>query len=208
MKTRLALALGALCVALGGCSDASEAGDTALDPYLCEPGDLDGGFLQLVAGAFSREDLGGLGRDPETRKREYRAAGMERGRFVFWKERLPKPPFDPPVNVVCQVLVFGSAEQAAAWVASLDADAEDLAASGILWLPGGERLTEEIAPIAGARAFRVTAEEGQARVTLIATYGAEGNIVRSVFAGDRDGRVTAEYVAAIRGRQDARLAGE
>lgn len=208
MKTRLALAAGVLSVALAGCSDASESGDAALDRYLCEQSDLDGRFLQLVSGAFSRDDLGGLGLDPAARKREYRAAGMERGRFVFWKESLPRPPFDPPMNVVCQVLVFESPEQAADWVASLDADAEDLAASGILWLPGGRRLTEEIAPIADARAFWVTAEEGPARVTLIATYAAEGNIVRSVFAGDRDGRVTSDYVRSIWDSQAARLAGE
>lgn len=208
MKTRLALAAGVLSVALAGCSDASESGDADLDRYLCEQSDLDGRFLQLVSGSFSRDDLGGLGLDPAARKREYRAAGMERGRFVFWKESLPKPPFDPPMNVVCQVLVFGSPQQAADWVASLDADAADLAASGILWLPSGERVTEEIAPIAGARAFKVTAEEGPARVTLVATYAAEGNIVRSVFAGDRDGRVTSDYVRSIWEAQAARLAGE
>ena len=208
MKTRLALAAGVLSVALAGCSDASESGDAALDRYLCEQSDLDGRFLQLVSGAFSRDDLGGLGLDPAARKREYRAAGMERGRFVFWKESLPRPPFDPPMNVVCQVLVFESPGQAADWVASLDADVADLAASGILWLPGGERVVEELAPIAGARAFQVTAEEGPARVTLIATYAAEGNIVRSVFAGDRDGHVTSDYVRSIREAQAARLAGE
>lgn len=208
MKTRLALAAGVLSVALAGCSDASESGDAALDRYLCEQSDLDGRFLQLVSGAFSRDDLGGLGLDPAARKREYRAAGMERGRFVFWKESLPKPPFGPPMNVVCQVLVFESPGQAADWVTSLDADVADLAASGILWLPGGERVVEELAPIAGARAFQVTAEEGPARVTLIATYAAEGNIVRSVFAGDRDGHVTSDYVRSIREAQAARLAGE
>jgi hypothetical protein len=208
VKTRLAFAAGVLSVAIAGCSDASESGDAALDRYLCEQSDLDGRFLQLVSGAFSRDDLGGLGLDPAARKREYRAAGMQRGRFVFWKESLPRPPFDPPMNVVCQVLVFESPEQAADWVASLDADAADLAASGILWLPGGERVTEELAPIAGARAFSVAAEEGAARVMLIATYAADGAVVRSVFAGDREGRVTVEYVRTIRERQDARLAGE
>ncbi len=208
MKTRLALAAGVLSVALAGCSDASESGDADLDRYLCEQSDLDGRFLQLVSGSFSRDDLGGLGLDPAARKREYRAAGMERGRFVFWKESLPKPPFDPPMNVVCQVLVFESPRQAADWVADLDADASDVAASGILWLPSGDRTTEETAPIAGARSFRVTADEGAARVTLVATYAAEGNTVRSIFAGDPDGRVTGDYVRAIRERQDARLAGE
>jgi hypothetical protein len=164
--------------------------------------------LQLVSGAFSRDDLGGLGLDPEERKREYRAAGMQRGRFVFWKQGLPRPPFDPPMNVVCQVLVFETAAQAAAWVSALAPDASDVAASGIIWLPGREREVTEIEPIAGGRAFRVVAEEGNARVTLIATYEAEGNIVRSVFAGDRDGAVTAEYVAAIRERQERRLAAQ
>ncbi len=207
-KTRLALAAGIVGVVLAGCSDASEAGDAALDRYLCEQDDLDGRFLQLVSGAFSGDDLGGLGLDPEERKREYRSAGMQRGRFVFWKQSLPKPPFDPPVNVVCQVLVFETAEQAAGWVAGLDPDASDVAASGIIWLPGEEREVKEIEPIGGGRAFQVTAEEGPARVALIATYEAEGNIVRSVFAGDRDGTVTEEYVQAIRERQERRLGGK
>jgi hypothetical protein len=207
-KTRLAFAVGLLGLVVAGCSDASEAGDVALDRYLCEQSDLEGRFLQLVSGAFSRDDLGGLGLDPEERKREYRAAGMQRGRFVFWKQGLPRPPFDPPMNVVCQVLVFETAAQAAAWVSALAPDASDVAASGIIWLPGREREVTEIEPIAGGRAFRVVAEEGNARVTLIATYEAEGNIVRSVFAGDRDGAVTAEYVAAIRERQERRLAAQ
>jgi hypothetical protein len=207
-KTKLFLAAGIAGLVLAGCSDASEAGDAALDRYLCGQDDLEGEFLELVSGAFSGDDLGGLGLDPEERKREYRAAGMQRGRFVFWKESLPKPPFDPPVNVVCQVLVFETAAQAEAWVAGLDPEASDVAASGIIWLPGGEREVTEIEPIAGGRAFRVTAEEGPARVTLIATYEAEGDIVRSVFAGDRDGTVTEEYVRAIRERQEQRLAGK
>lgn len=207
-KTRLGLAVGLLGLVLAGCSDASEAGDAALDRYLCEQSDLEGRFLPLVSGAFSGDDLGGLGPDPEERKREYRAAGMQRGRFVFWKQGLPRPPLDPPMNVVCQVLVFETAAQAEAWVSALDPDASDVAASGIIWLPGREREVSEVEPIAGGRAFRVVAEEGDARVTLIATYEAEGNIVRSVFAGDRDGTVTAEYVAAIRERQQRRLAAE
>lgn len=198
----------AAAIALTACSDASEGGDKALDRFLCEASDLDGAFLGLASGSFSETDLGGLGRDPETRKLEYREAGMQRGRFIFWKEKLPKPPFDPPVNVVCQVLVFATGDQAAAWVAGLNADAADLAASGIIWLPDGERVTEEVPPIAGTRSFRIAAHEGPVRATVFATYHADGNIVWSVFAGDRDGTVTPDYVGGIIERRRARLAGE
>lgn len=205
--TRFA-AVAAAAIALTACSDASESGDAALDRFLCEESDLGGAFLGLTSGSFSETDLGGLGRDPEARKQEYREAGMQRGRFIFWKEKLPKPPFDPPVNVVCQVLVFETNEQASAWVAELDADSDDLAASGIIWLPDGERLTEEVAPIAGSRSFRIAAHEGPARATLFATYAAEGTAVWSVFAGDRDGTITPEYVARIIERKRERLAGK
>ena len=201
-------AVATAAIALTGCSDASESGDAALDRFLCEESDLGGAFLGLASGSFSQTDLGGLGRDPEARKLEYREAGMQRGRFIFWKERLPRPPFDPPVNVVCQVLVFETDAQAAAWVAGLDADSADLAASGIIWLPDGERLTEEAAPIAGTRSFRIAAQEGPARATLFATYVAEGSVVWSVFAGDRDGTVTREYVESIIQRKRERLTGQ
>ncbi|HMO95558.1 MAG TPA: hypothetical protein PKD27_05510, partial [Tepidiformaceae bacterium] len=127
----------AACVA--ACSDASQEGDADLDRFLCVQDDLTWEFHEQVSGSFSAEDLGSLGDGTEERKEAYRAAGLLRGRFVFWKESLPRPPFDPPVNVVCQVLVFQTAPQAGAWVDGLVADSDEIAATGILWLPGGER---------------------------------------------------------------------
>ena len=202
---KFALAAAAALV-FGACGDASESGDAALDRYLCNESDLGGGFLGLASGSFSETDLGGLGIDPGERKREYREAGMQRGRFIFWKERLHRPPFEPPLNVVCQVLVFETADQAVAWVDSLAADSGDIAASGIIWLPDGRRHTEEIEPIGGARSFRISAEEGPARATLIATYEAEGNIVWSVFAGDSEGAIAPMDVLAILERERTRIA--
>ena len=137
------MALAATLV-FSACSDASEEGDTSLDKYLCARDDLTWEFQQQIAGSFSANDLGSLGDGTDERKRAYREAGLERGRFVFWKESLPKPPFDPPFNVVCQVLVFETAPQATAWVEGLLADSAEIAATGIVWLPDGERGATEI----------------------------------------------------------------
>jgi len=203
----IAFALG-LSVALASCSDASEEGDTTLDRYLCTSEDLVTEFNQQVAGSFSATDLGSLGDGTEERKQAYREAGLERGRFVFWKELLPRPPFDPPVNVVCQVLVFGTPQQAMAWVANLEADADEIGASGIVWLPDGERSVEDLGSDETGRTFRVVAEEGDARVSLWATYSVRGNLVLSVFAGDREGRLGFAVVSEIQAARDARLNGD
>ena len=195
----------AAALVLGACSDASEEGDTSLDKYLCDREDLTWEFQQQTAGSFSANDLGSLGEDTDERKVAYREAGLQRGRFVFWKESLPRPPFDPPFNVVCQVLVFESGPQAQAWVQGLVADSTEIAATGIVWLPDGERTAEEIDDSVG-RTFRVIADEGPASVRLWATYEVRGNLVLSVFAGDREGRLELADVREIQAARNARLA--
>lgn len=189
------------------CSDASEEGDRSLDRYLCTSDDLTWEFQQQTTGSFSANDLGSLGDGTDERKAAYREAGLQRGRFVFWKESLPKPPFDPPINVVCQVLVFESAAQADSWVDGLVADSAEIAATGIVWLPGGQRTAEEVDDPAG-RTFRIEAEEGPASVRLWATYEVRENLVLSVFAGDREGRLELADVREIQAARNARLADD
>lgn len=191
-----------LCAA---CADASEEGDTSLDTYLCSLEDLGGEFQEQVSGSFSATDLGGLEDGTAERKQAYREAGLQRGRFIFWKEVLPNPPFDPPHNAVCQVLVFETNEQAEAWVSNLKADSSEIAASGIVWLPDAERHAEEVAAETG-RAFHVIADEGPASVQLWATYEVRDNLVLSVFAGDRKGRLGFADVREIQAARNERLA--
>lgn len=206
-SSHLGSAVIAAALLLGACSDASEEGDTSLDKYLCSSDDLTWEFQQQTSGSFSANDLGSLGDDTDERKAAYREAGLERGRFVFWKESLPRPPFDPPFNVVCQVLVFESDAQARAWVSGLVADAAEIGATGIVWLPDGERTAEEVDDSNG-RTFRVVAEEGPASVRLWATYEVRENLVLSVFAGDREGRLELSDVREIQAARNERLGGD
>lgn len=203
IRTSLAAPLLAAAV-LAGCQASARFDGPPLDRYLCEAADLPFDFMEQTRGDFTAADLGGLSREPEARKAEYRAAGMEGGRFVFWKQSLPRPPFEAPVNVVCQALSFESAAQAEAWVAGLTADPAAIRDSGLLWAPLEGSQAEELPSPAG-RLFRLEAAEGDARVTLYALHEARGNVVLSVFVGDRDGRTEAATALAIAASRDARL---
>lgn len=205
MPTRISLAallLGAAVVS--ACQASARFDGAALDRYLCSADDLPFDVIEQTRGDFTAADLGGLSRDPEVRKAEYRAAGMEGGRFAFWKQALSRPPFETPVNVVCQVIAFDSAAQAEGWVAHLTADAQRIRDSGMLWAPLDDAKAEEL-PAGRGRLFRLEGMEGDARVTLFALHEARGNLVLSVFVGDRDGRTEAATALAIAASRDARL---
>ncbi|GIW12926.1 MAG: hypothetical protein KatS3mg062_0365 [Tepidiforma sp.] len=190
--------------ALAGCQGTPRFNGEPLNPLLCAAEDLSQPFLEQTRGDFTAADLGGLSRRPEERKAEYRGAGMEGGRFVFWKQALPRPPFESPVNVVCQVLSFETAGQAAAWVDRLEADPERIRDSGMLWAPLDGAVAEEL-PAERGRLFRLEGSEGDARVVLYALHEARGNLVLSVFVGDRDGRTLAATALDIAAARDARL---
>jgi hypothetical protein len=191
-------------VVAGACRGGAGFDGAALDAFLCTADDLPGMFMEQTRGDFTPDDLGGLSRTPDERKAEYRAAGMEGGRFVFWKEALPRPPFASPVNVVCQVLSFSSEAQAAAWVAALTAEPEVIRDSGMLWAPMENASAREL-PGEHGRLFELAAREGDAQVRLFALHEARGRLVVSVFAGDRDGRTEAATALAIAASRDARL---
>ncbi len=203
IRSSLAAPLMAVAV-LAGCQASPRFDGLPLDPYLCEAEDLPFDAIEQTRGDFTAADLGGLSRDPEARKAEYRAAGMEGGRFVFWKQALPRPPFEAPVNVVCQALSFESADQAAAWVAGLAAEPRAVRDSGMLWAPLEGSQAEEL-PAREGRLFRLEAAEGDARVRLYALHEARGKVVLSVFVGDRDGRTEAATALAIAASRDARF---
>lgn len=189
---------------LGGCARTPGVDGTALDRYLCEAADLPFAFMEQTRGDFTADDLGGLSTDPEARKRAYREAGMAGGRFVFWKEQLPRPPFASPVNVVCQAIQFETADQARAWLQQLPATGQSIRDSGMIWAPNGGGRAREL-PFAGdGRLFELEAEEGDARVRLWALHQLRGELVVSVFAGDRDGRAGTELALAIATARDER----
>ncbi len=202
-RAESAAALFAAALLLAACG-AQRAGGPELDPLLCAESDLPFDFLEQTRGDFTADDLGGLSRDHEERKREYREAGMQGGRFVFWKEALPRPPFDHPVNVLCQVLVFRSAEEAASWVEGLRVAPEVIRDTGMLWTPVTSLAVAEL-PSENGRLFRLEADEDGGRTTIFALHEPRGNLVLSVFAGDRAGRATAETVLRIAAARDARL---
>lgn len=208
MPTWVRGATGALLAALvaAGCQAPLDIDREQLDPYLCWSEDLPFEFMEQTRGDFTANDLAGLSQTPEERKLEYREAGMLGGRFVFWKQELPRPPFESPVNLVCQVIQFETAAQATAWVEGLEVEPASIRDTGMVWTPGNVTGLAEL-PSERGRAFRLAAEEGDARVVLYVLHEARGNLVLSVFAGNRDGQPWAAVVESIAAARDARLAG-
>jgi len=177
--------LGALLTA---CSS-GVGNDDSVDTQLCTLEDLGGGYLEQARGDFDRDDLAGIaGAGKDGRVEVFGEAGLVKGRFVFWKQTLPKPPFEMPMNVLCQALVFESDEAAAEWVSGLTADADLLAAGLIGWLPEDSRGADErtfdatdLAP--GTRVFRLDAGSGDQRAMVLAMFEPVGELVRITATG-------------------------
>ena len=117
-------------------------------------------------------------------------AGMERGKFVYYKQALPKPPFDPPLNVVCQVIEFETEEGARAWVDGLTAeDALESIAFGALPVEERSAHSEEISRVdssfSGVRYFVASGGSGEWRTTARYLVGAESRFARVVSFGSR-----------------------
>jgi hypothetical protein len=149
-------------VLLSACT--GESATSPLDPNLCSPGDVGPGFQELTRGDFTGGDLariGGGGAAPPA---------VTEGRFVFYKQTLPHPPFDPPLHVVCQVMEFADEPAAQAWIEALGPD-ESLAAAAVAWLPPENRHLREADARRTAdgvfRAFEVTAGEGHTAMSAV-----------------------------------------
>lgn len=202
------LAVGMLTVACSG-------GGGELDPYLCTLDDLGGGYQQLTTGNFSPRDLADLGPDAKDREREFRNAGMERGRFVFFKQALPKPPFDPPLNVVCQVLEFRSEEEAQQWIVDLH-DPGLLATSVVAWLPADHRdgFWTQLNLADGIiipESYGMRAGSGDTKVEARGVARVQGRFVASVTVGtagpNPDGATVATALASMETRGLCRRQG-
>lgn len=191
----------ALATLLSSCSNGDAYSE--LKPLLCTQEDIGPGYQQLTDGDFSVRDLADLGPDADQRERELRQAGAQHGRFVLFKQSLPKPPFDPPVNVVCQAWRFESAEQARAFVRSLQPD-DRLATTAMTWIPEDDRnfalvnASESPAPPGEAWArFAIRAGKGEETMNAIYDATSSGSTVLTVVTGEADGTQSPEQNARL-----------
>lgn len=97
---------------------------------------------------------------------------MEGGYFAFWKERIADPGDETARELVCQVIAFGDAAQASAFVASLLPERESLGAT-VAGVPIADGVTvREVAPPdAGTRAFRLKGPDALPRHAVVASNG-------------------------------------
>ncbi|HCU99785.1 MAG: hypothetical protein CL897_02025 [Dehalococcoidia bacterium] len=135
-----------------------------LAEHTCQEEHLPKGYELLTFGNLSRSELG---REVEDAK--LAAAGVDRGYFTFWKERLDGLQDDQAVEVVCQVLVFENPVDASRFVTNLPAETSWLSVTvaGIP-LSEGKSIPEVDLPDAkGTRGFRVEENEGRIRYAVI-----------------------------------------
>jgi hypothetical protein len=168
---------------LSSCGGDSKGED--LDPYLCTREDVGDEYQELARGNFSPRDLADLGPDADTRVREFREAGMKRGRFAFFKQSLPRPPFEPPIDLLCQVIEFESEAAALAFVEDMEPE-DSLATTAMAWIPENEREFEEeggSGSTPGLRMFSIVAGSNETKIYAGMIVGAESNIIRTVAVG-------------------------
>lgn len=188
MRVRFAVPVVLAGVALSSCG--ADARETPVERALCGQEDAGDAYQELTRGGFSPGDLAGLAPHPGPQERAFREAGMVRGGFVFLKEVLPRPPFEPPVNLVCEVLEFGTAEEASNFVANMGEGVS--VPSLIMGLPP-RGVTREIddgfpreSPAGRVRAFELTTE-GEKSASIHIAAANDGVLVRVVAAGREDG---------------------
>jgi hypothetical protein len=194
-RTNFALPFAALAILLSAAACSADAGGSSgLKQQICTESDLGGSYIEKTSGGITIQNLADLSSDTSARAKQLKAAGMHDGRFAYWVHTVPKPPFDPPLEVVCQALEFGSPAQAQAFVRGLKPTPDDLASTGMVWLAKGHRTVEEIQlsragtqpgtpSAAGPRAFKITASGDEVQFTIFASVVADGRYVRTVYVG-------------------------
>ena len=197
-----------LLVGLAASSCGNERNETdirdTLDRQVCTGEDVGPGFNHQTSGDFSLTNLAGmtLGHESE-RLAAFKKAGVVGGHFAFWKQVAGHPPFDPPFDVVCQVLEFDSDASAEGFVAG---DAGTLVSAMVAMLPESYTTTEAAAAQpAGARAFSLVGESDTGRLSVGASALASGRYVRSVYVGGLEGSGELAEAQRIQENMAARL---
>lgn len=186
------LAAVAVIAVTAGCATSGGGDTTQLKEQLCTEADLGGGYIEKTTGAVTVQNLADLSDDASARKKQLNDAGVEGGRFAYWEHSVPNPPFNPPVEVVCQALQFGSAAEAAAFVRNLKPTDDDLASTAMTWLPDGHRTVDEVFSSQmgsgpARRYFKITASGSGLDFTIYATVEQDGAFVRTIYAGKNAG---------------------
>jgi hypothetical protein len=193
-RTNFALPLAALAIVLSGAACSADAGGSgALKEQICTESDLGGSYIEKTSGGITIQNLANLSSDAAARSKQLKAAGMHDGRFAYWIHTVPKPPFDPPLEVVCQALEFRSPAEAQAFVRGLQPTPDDLASTGMVWLAKGHRTVTTVehmeqgvqpgTPLPAQQTFKITARGDQVDFTIYAVVEADGRYVRTVYVG-------------------------
>lgn len=186
---------------LAGCASPGGGDDrvAGLEVQVCLQQDVPADFRRQTSGDFTPQNLADLGSNPKQRLQQLATEGMRGGHFAYWKQTVGSPPFEPPLDIVCQVLEFDSAPAAATFVQTIHPEPADLATTALTWLPVGSRTVFE-APTTlspAARAFAIRAEDSQTSVDISAVVSADGRYVRTVYLGGNGRRATIVDAEAI-----------
>jgi len=163
-------------LACGGELDNSE-----LDRHLCREEMFGGDVRQSAVGELKADDLARLGNGDGQPP-----VGAISAKFALYTTQLPRPPFDPPGDIVCQVVEFESEAAAAAWVDGLTA-ARPLHGVVIGFLAdGGFRLEEQFpAEEKGLRIFATEPGDQREGGLVVIAIGADRQFVRAVALSGR-----------------------
>lgn len=192
-KTSLgfAAALTLLGMACGGPNEATPDFD-------CDAESLPGEYIRQNGGTYSAREL--QERSRAATQSDSTGFGPVSVDFNFWKETVDAVPFDPPGNIVCEVLTFESSDGARAFVAALGPTGESLATTSITWPLDAELHVEEAAlgESPNVRAFVATSARGSPR-SLVSLFEVEGSRVHALHAGGEELQLTpGQLVPALR----------
>lgn len=206
-----ALAAGLLLLLGTSCqAGKSSPAEIPLDTLACIRADVPPDYSPQTSGGFSLGNLADLASDPARRRSELHADGVAGGYFSTWREMVGEPPFPPAIDVLCQVIRFGTDDQASAFVASLHPTRADLEDSTIGWLPQGansqvaEVSTTLQALPSRARAFHLSSGDDSTSVVIYAVVAATGPYVQTIWVGDHDGKATLAQAGALEAAITAR----
>lgn len=195
-------ACAALAATLIATACAGGSADAPGEALVCDASDVPATFVRQSGGEFTARDLADRHPDPPQREDDLRDAGLTGGYFSYWVERVDRPPFDPPAEILCQALIFADSIGARAFVDGIAPAPEAFAATIMGLLPGETRTIQEL-PLAepglppSSRAFRVIAADDLVDVTLYALISSNGRYVQSVVMGDAGGRTTVADALAV-----------